>query len=377
MYQSEAQPMTHDQKESWSERSATARRQHISGYIAFTPGMQGALSLVSDLYDSWRESPEGEISFLKGETRAGKTTALDEFIINKHLEISEKYKGREGYQVSPLGEDSAFWAVEIKTPTGWLRPIVKVQVSKKPRYKSLFADVLATMGIKAKLDALNATQMLNLLTTQLHEQQTRVIAFDECHHISEFKDPDGTYDAGDLFKIVAKCGRSGVICCGLPHMMDMVDANKQVQECERGRYTVPPFSLDVNPTSDLKRFMAALNEQLPFDEPSCLDQDDIVIRIALLREGFAGRIAKFVHQVAAYAISNGAPCVDSGTLKSFLRVKKEVADEANIFLIERENLGSYPDIVKKAQRDRMLEAEKRRARPSTQRRVAANFGARG
>jgi hypothetical protein len=34
------------------------------------------------------------------------------------------------------------------TPNGWLRPIVKVQVPKKPKYKALFAGVLSRMGIR-------------------------------------------------------------------------------------------------------------------------------------------------------------------------------------------------------------------------------------
>jgi hypothetical protein len=360
----------------WQARAASDRRQHIGQFVAFTPGLMGAVALIGDLWDSWRESPEGEISFLEGPTRAGKTTSLDEFIIDKHLEFSDRYGGRKGFEVKPLGPDPAFWAIEIKTPGGWLRPIVKVQVSKKPKYKSLFADVLSVMGIKRIPENMNTEQRLNLMTTQLREQETRVMAFDECHHISEFKDPEGTYDAGDVFKIVAKCGRAGVLCCGLPHMMELVDANQQVRECERGRYTVEPFALDLTPGSDLKAFMAALNQRLPFDEPSCLDQDEVVLRIALLRNCFTGRIAKFVHQVAAYGISTGATCIDVPTLTSFLRVKKGVKDDANIFLMSRDVRETYPVIMEKARRQRIVDAENRRAKATAQHRVKTAFGAR-
>ncbi|MGY4169889.1 TniB family NTP-binding protein [Bradyrhizobium sp. USDA 4529] len=360
----------------WSGQPASVRRQHISQYVAFTPGLTGAMSLIADLWDSWRESPEGEISFIQGETRAGKTTALDEFIIDKHIEFSKRYEGVKGFEVMPLGEDPALWAIEIKTPNGWLRPIVKVQVSKKPKYKSLFADVLSTMGIKRVPESMTVEQRLNLLTTQLRVQETRVMGFDECHHISEFKDPDGIYDAGDVFKIVAKCGRAGVLCCGLPHMMELVDANPQVRECERDRYTVKPFSLDLTAGSDLKVFMTALNQRLPFDEPSCLDQDDVVLRIALLRDCFTGRMAKFVHQVNAYAISIGASCIDVPTLTSFLRIKKGIADEANIFLMSRDAVEAYPANMEKGRRERIIQAENRRAKQAAQRHTKTAFGTR-
>jgi hypothetical protein len=368
--------MSTEQDLPWETKSGSVRRQHIGQFIAFTPCLTGAISLIDDLWDSWREAPEGEISFIQGETRAGKTTALDEFIIDKHAKIAAAYEGREGFEVHPLGDNPAFWAIEIKTPNGWLRPIVKVQVPKKPRYKAVFAEVLSTMGIKKVPARMNTQDLLNLLTTQLREQQTRIMAFDECHHISEYKDPDGTYDAGDIFKIVAKCGRTGVICCGLPHMMELVDANRQVHECERGRYTISPFALDLAPGSDLKAFMSALNLRLPFDEPSCLDEDDVVLRIALLRGGFTGRIAKFVHQVTAYAILIGASCVDVPTLASFLRVKKGVADDANIFLMNRDAAANYPAIVEKARRERIIQAENRRAKHAASKRVRTAFGAR-
>jgi hypothetical protein len=361
----------------WSERSPSKRRQHISGFVAFTQGLMGAMSLIGDLWDSWREAPEGEISFLQGETRAGKTTALDEFIVDKHLEFTKHYEDRQGFEVLPLGDEPALWAIEIKTPNGFLRPIVKIQVPKKPKYKALFAAVLSTMGIKSipkKMDT--EKQLLHLLITQLREQQTRLIIFDECHHISEYKDPEGTYDAGDVFKIVAKCGRTGVICCGLPHMMELVDANPQVQECERDRYTIAPFALDLTPGSGLKLFITALNNELPFDEPSCLDQDDVALRIALLRGGYTGRMAKFVQQATAYAISIGSPCIDVPTLTSFLRVKKGFTDEVNIFLMDRDRAATFPAIMEKARRERIVQAENRRAKQAAQRRVRTAFGAR-
>ncbi|WP_354136643.1 TniB family NTP-binding protein [Bradyrhizobium sp. LB11.1] len=346
--------------------------------MLLTPALTGAMSLVGDLWDSWREAPEGEISFIQGETRAGKTTALDEFMLEKHAEHVKLYAGREGYEVSPLADNSALWALEIRTPSGWLRPIIKVQVPKKAKYKALFEAVLFTLMNLTKIPARMSTEkyLLQILVKQLHEQQTRVIIFDECHHISEFRNPDGAYDAGDVFKNIAKCGRTGVVCTGLPHMMEIADANPQVRESERDRFTVAPFPLDLAAGSDLRMFMTALNEQLPFDQPSCLADDDVIYRIALLRDGFAGRIARFVQQVTGYALSVGAPCIDMPTLKAFLRVKKGVADAENIFLMSRDEAADYPAAVQKALRMRALQAQKRRGRHAARQESRHQFGAR-
>jgi hypothetical protein len=367
--------MTDQQTTSWIGVSAAQRRAHISQYVAFTPGLKAAVAVVGDLYDTWREAPEGEISFIQGETRAGKTTALDEFILDKHEWFSKHYKGCKENIVQPLGEDPAFWAIEIKTPKGYLRPIVKVQVSKKPKYKSLFADVLATMGCKKIPESMTGDERLKLMTTQMREQQTRCIAFDEVHHISEFKDPEGTYDAGDVFKIVAKNACAGVLCVGLPHMMELVDANEQVRELVRAKYTCEPFRLDLDPSSDLMKFMSAMNQETPFDLPSCLDQDDVVLRIALMNDMFTGRIARFVHRVVGYAIDVGAPCVDLQTLTDYVRVKLEIKDQTNIFLVARSAIEEYPALMKKERKERMLVAEQRRIKKHH--RTKSVFGARG
>jgi len=369
--------MTDQQTTSWIGVPAAQRRAHISQYVAFTPGLKAAVAVVDDLYDTWREAPEGEISFIQGETRAGKTTALDEFILDKHEWFSKYYKCRKDFTVQPLGEDPAFWAIEIDTPNGYLRPIVKVQVSKKPKYRSLFADVLATMGCRHIPDSMTGDARLKLMTTQMREQQTRCIAFDEVHHISEYKDPEGTYDAGDVFKIVAKNARVGVLCVGLPHMMELVDANVQVRELVRATYTFEPFRLDLDPSSDLKKFMTALNEQMPFDQPSYLDQDDIVLRIALMNDMFTGRIAKFVHRVVGYAIDVGAPCVDLQTLADYVRIKLEIKDQTNIFLVARDVIEAYPALMAKERKERMLVAEKRRIKAAQHHRTKPAFGVRG
>ena len=226
-------------------------------------------------------------------------------------------------------------------------------------------------------ESMTGDERLKLMTTQIQGQQTRCIAFDEVHHISEYKDPEGAYDAGDVFKIVAKNACAGVFCVGLTHMMELVDANEQVRELVRTKYTFEPFRLDLDPSSDLKKFMTAVNQQMPFDQPSYLDQDDIVLRIALMNDMFTGRIAKFVHRVVGYAIDVGAPCVDLQTLAAYVRVKLEIKDHTNIFLVAQDAIEEYPALMAKERKEPMLLAEKRRTKAAQQHRTRSAFGARG
>jgi hypothetical protein len=157
-------------------------------------------------------------------------------------------------------------------------------------------------------------------------------------------------------------------------MMEIVDANPQVRELMRAEYTVDPFKLDLNPTSDLKRFMSALNQELPFDQPSCLEDDEVVLRIAMMNEAYTGRIAKFVHQVTAFGIKVGVPYIDWETLVTFVRHEKNVKDEANIFLIARDAVNAYPAFMKQERKERVLASVKRRAKTAQQRRAKTEFG---
>jgi hypothetical protein len=92
---------------------------------------------------------------------------------------------------------------------------VKVFVDKNPTYKGLLADILRAMGIKKIPRTWSGDQRLDLLIDQIIEQKTKVIAFDETQHISEYRSREGNYTAADVIKSLVKAGGVQIICCRL------------------------------------------------------------------------------------------------------------------------------------------------------------------
>jgi hypothetical protein len=54
-----------------------------------------------------------------------------------------------------------------------------------------------------------------------------MIVFDEVQHISEHRGTGGAYKAADVFKVLMNAARAAR-CAGLPHAMEIMDANPQV-----------------------------------------------------------------------------------------------------------------------------------------------------
>jgi hypothetical protein len=333
---------------------------HINFFVAFTKALLAAIRAIRAIFENCGVALEGEVLLLIAATRAGKTTAMDEFMIDLHARLCEERSGTDDI-VEDLGRITATMSIKIKTATGYERPFVKVFVDKNPTYKGLLADVLRAMGVKKVPRSMSGHERLDLLIHQIIEQKTKVIAFDETQHISEFRSREGNYTAADVIKSLVKAGGVQIICCGLPHATEIADANQQVEELISTIHTVKPLPLDLEPDSELRTFLGALNAELPFDHPSDLADPPLALKIGLFCDGYQGRIAKLIHRAVDYAITEKLPCLDMNVFASLLRVRFEVPDDANIFLMAEDGLTGYQRFVEEKKKERVLAAEHRRS----------------
>lgn len=361
---------------SWSERSDRDRKMHINFFVAFTQTLLASISAIRSIFENCGAAPEGDVLFLTAPTRAGKTTALDEFMIDLHARLREDRAGTDDI-VEDLGRITATMSLRIKTASGYERPFVKVFVDKNPTYKGVLADILRAMGVKKIPRTWSGHERLDLLIRQIIKQKTQVIAFDETQHISEFRSREGNYTAADVIKSLVKAGGVQIICCGLPHAKEIADANQQVEELISTVHTVKPLPLDLESDSELRTFLGTLNSELPFDYPSDLADPPLALRIGLFCDGYQGRIAKLIHRAVDYAVTEKLPCLDNNVFASLLRDRFEVQDTANIFLMADDALNGYRRFVEEKKKERIIEAEHRRTAETPSRRTRSAFGARG
>lgn len=64
----------------WADVPVAERVAHIGKFVALSPSLLSSVRFIHMHLRGYGTSPEGEIAFLLGETRAGKTTAINEVI---------------------------------------------------------------------------------------------------------------------------------------------------------------------------------------------------------------------------------------------------------------------------------------------------------
>lgn len=358
------------QSNRWSEAPLSQRLSYIGKFIAITPSLESSISFIETLMASHLTSPEGEIAFLVGDTRAGKTTAINEVIAETAVatggEIVSQFLGDQR-------DSEAMVSVLVKTPDGWERPIVKIFVPKAPTFNGLLNDVLLAFDIKLPKSATFAERQL-ALGRQLKGQATRLVIFDDTQHICEQGKTSAAYEGADVFKVLAKTGQAQILCVGLEHTVEIKDANPQAEWLGGEVHVVRPHNLTADPLSPLATYCATLNAQLPFDMESDLGKPEVFLPLATYCDGYEGRIATMVHLATRYAIVRNHPSLTRSVFENYLRDKLNVADQENPFLMTAKALEKLPALVAAARKSRIVSAEKRRSQGKRDRTA---FGARG
>lgn len=356
--------------ENWGNQAPRDRVAQIGNFVAMTPSLRQSMNFIRSQMDRYGTAPEGAISFLLGETRAGKTTAINEFI----ADCAEESEGKIVNQLVGDGRScEAMVSVVVPTPTGIERPIIKIFVPVGPTFNGLLADVLLALDIKLPRSATFAQRQL-ALGRQLRGQATRLIIFDDTQHICEKGRVAAAYEASEVLKVLAKVVGAQVLCAGLEHTIEIKDANAQVEWLGGELHVVRPHQPSARRDTALAIFCATMNGELPFDQVSHLDQPEVFLPLAVLCEGYEGRMALIVKDTVHYAIENDLPCLDRRAFAAYLRHRRGVRDRDNPFEMTEDELERLPKIIARTRKDRLVEAEKRRSRASRRRNASGACG---
>jgi hypothetical protein len=272
---------------SWDDVPVEDREAHIGKFVAMSPSLMSSVRFIRAHMRGYRTSPEGEISFLLGDTRAGKTTAINEVID----QIADETGGQIVSQILDDNRDSeALVSVIVQTPHGIERPIVKIFVPVGPTFNGLLSDVLVAFDIRLPQRATFAERLL-ALGRQLSGQRTRLVIFDDTQHICEKGKTAAAYEASEVFKVLAKTGRVQVLCAGLEHTREIKDANPQAAWLGGEEHWVRPLEIVATTKAPLAKFCTTLNSELPFDQPSKLNRPEMFVPLGIFCEGYEGRIA--------------------------------------------------------------------------------------
>jgi hypothetical protein len=353
----------------WGSHELSDRLSQVGRFIAATSSLAQSMQFIRSHMAGFKTGAEGDIAFLLGATRAGKTTAVNEMID----EVASQTGGKIVAQTYGDERDTeAIVSVLIPTPDGFERPIVKIYVPKGPTFHNLLWDVLVALNIRLPRTARFSERQL-ALGRQLRGQKTRLIIFDDAHHFCERGGRYSAYDAADVCKVLAKTARVQVLCVGLEHTQDIKIANPQVEWSGGEVHIVRALEITADRSSQLAVLCNTLNHELPFNCKSSLDQPEVYVPLGVYCEGYEGRIATLVRLAVKFGIQSGSASLTKDVLARYLRDRQSVPDAENVFLMSDRDLPNMPNVLALARRHWIADAEKRRTSHS---KTAAFFGSR-
>ncbi|WP_187144481.1 TniB family NTP-binding protein [Microvirga massiliensis] len=345
----------------WASRSAEERRRHLGEFLAVTPTMEEAMGVLRRCYRAWHEGPQASCSFVVGETGVGKTTAADEFLEEVRGEYLGTLKDDHNLLLADAAEYPHTMSVTFERPGhGLVRPVLKVFVDKKATFKQLFAATLTAIGVRIPRGA-SLAEMTSIARHQIREQGIRLIIFDECQHITESNLTRDPYEAADVFKVLMKEARVQVACVGLPHATDFLLENAQLETLKDEEFRMMPFALDLDERGEYRMFLKAYSDDLPFDEPSHLDESATALRLHMASEGYVAAITKYVSLAAKEAIDRGKEAVTVPLLAEVYRRKTGTPDGENPFLIPLPDPDGFRARRQGRRQEKLAEARKNRA----------------
>lgn len=359
----------------WSTIEKRDRMAHVGTAIVGTTSHLATMEVFERTFGRHGVQPEGTCAFVLGETRAGKTTGCDEWMYG----LAERLSGTietETFERSD-GSPAAVTSVRIARDDRIERPVIKVLVDAMPTYKGVFSDAVSAILGTSLPKSWDFHRILTTLNRQIAEQKTKLLVFNEVQHISEHRGPDGVYKAADVFKIVMKATRVQIALVGLPHALEIRAANPQLAELTNEVHVIRPFPWDAQEDGELLKFLGAVQHDLPFDRRSDISSTAVARRIHHLTNGYVGRISHLLVGAVEYAVDKKAGSIDRAVLAGYLRDYRSVADAANPFLFDDDELEGFGDRQRKVAAREREAAEKRQTAGARVRNRRRDLGVRG
>lgn len=319
-----------------SKLSRHERLTSIGNLLVNTTPFFEATRKLSDTYRNWGTRQEGTCAFIVGEPGAGKTTVAEEFLHQTAKELGTEYIAEAS------ADSSGRWGLIKESETGFIRPVLKVFVGPRIMFRGLFFDLLLALGVRANRNA-NFAELMSLVMRHLNAQQVRLIIFDETHHIIDRHTRTTAYEAADLLKMLLIQAKVQIICLGLPHSLEILSANEQLDRRCTAKYEIRPFRDDVdNSDGEFKQFCAALESALPFDKPSGLDQPGLALRLYYAGSGYIGRMTHIAQTATELAVNRELSYLTVQVLGEAYKDISMINDDVNPFLVKEFRPEQFP-----------------------------------
>jgi hypothetical protein len=286
-------------------------------------------------YDSFGTRLEGQIAAAVGPTRYGKTTGVLVFMTKLAQKVGGELVGRGNSaeaRTSVVGID----VVERKEGRQSIRPVVRIQVAPSPTFRGLLMDTIFLMTESMPSQRTSHAKLIHLLATQLINQQTRLIIFDEAHRICREGASAHNALAADVFSSIAKQARVEVALIGREDLDALFISNDELAQMKEFSFRVGPLPFPKNAQAPFCAFLSKFQSNMPFDRPCDIASLEVAQLIHHFTGGAPGSTSLLLQTATKYAILEKLGTVDRVVIGNALKTLRGLDDVDNIFLGEPE-----------------------------------------
>lgn len=242
------------------------------------PAFERALKRLRQCFHAKQRSQEPICVAIVGESRTGKSRALEEFA-REHPSVRDA----KGLSV----------------------PIVQISVPSLPTVKSLAELLLEQLG-DPMAEKGTETQKTRRVRKLLKEAKTIVLVLDEFQHFYDKTTRRVQHIVADWLKVLVDKAQIALVVAGLPSCWFVVRQNEQL----KGRFVAPIQLLRFDWTKQDERtafinLLVGFQEALPEFEMPSLASDEMAFRFYCASGGLIGYVAKILRQAIWNALDAG------------------------------------------------------------------------
>lgn len=256
-------------------------------YIGY-PRFDALLKKIKFCHEYSCVSAEPECLLVTGPTGAGKTTLLKQYARKFPREVTE---------------------------TRTKVPVLIATIPSPATHKSMVQKLLFELDDPAPGTGTTTSALTIRLYNFLKDCGVELIVLDELQHFIDRDSLKVLQTVSDWLKTLLVDTKIPIVLLGLPESENVINANPQLSRRFAHRHSLEPFSFDTQEKMDeFRKFLFALDKQLPFQEHSGLSAVDMAARIYYATDGVVGYVMKLIRKATYLGLLQGRQKLDMDVL---------------------------------------------------------------
>jgi type II secretory pathway predicted ATPase ExeA len=221
--------------------------------------------------------PAAKLTLLTAETGTGKSSTIEDFI-------------RQTCPGSGINSsESSILYVSLPMPCS---------------IKGMTEEILEALGDPlsqcTSTASRNSTRIIKIMTAR----KLRLFIIDEFQHLIDSDRSKILHATTDWLKVLLDKAKVPVVCVGLPNAIQIINSNAQLERRVTRYIEMRPFDWNnAGAILEFRAFLRYYEDNLPFDDPSNLNEPSLAEAIHQATGGYIGKIAQLLTEAAEVSMN--------------------------------------------------------------------------